>query len=208
MGYLTCLAKLSLATRVDLTNGVVICPAHKLDLLGLAVGIIGRVAHPFASVFLSHYETVGAPSLRFVQGRVRCCGYHGLSCLPACIASTALITCTLSPTRVTDGCRSSLRLERATDSSPSSSLRRSQRDAVKVPLRGRGLRRHARTHSSFAQRAGSGQPFDGHASAQTAHGPCPSAQTTAPQCRTTPALWRSAAPGILASPLLRIQCVE
>jgi hypothetical protein len=32
---------------------------------------------------------VGAPLLRFLQGRVRCCRYHGGSCLPACIAPTA-----------------------------------------------------------------------------------------------------------------------
>jgi len=34
-------------------------------------------AHP--SVSLSHSETLGAPFLRFLQGRVRCCSYHGLA---------------------------------------------------------------------------------------------------------------------------------
>ena len=40
---------------------------------------MGRVAHAFDLVFHSRFETVGAPSLRFLQGRVRCCRYHGLS---------------------------------------------------------------------------------------------------------------------------------
>jgi hypothetical protein len=33
----------------------------------------GQVARPCSSSFASRYGTVGAPSLRFLQGRVRCC---------------------------------------------------------------------------------------------------------------------------------------
>jgi len=59
-----------------------------------------RGPEPFRSVFLSRSGTVGAPSLRSVQGRVRCCLYHGrYLCPAACIVITALITCALSPVR-------------------------------------------------------------------------------------------------------------
>jgi hypothetical protein len=38
-----------------------------------------RVAHPLTSdVFRSRFKTLGAPSLRFLQGRVGCCRYHGI----------------------------------------------------------------------------------------------------------------------------------
>jgi REP element-mobilizing transposase RayT len=50
------------------------------------------------------FDTAGAPSLRFLQGRVRCCRYHELLCPHACIALTARITCTLSRVPVTGGC--------------------------------------------------------------------------------------------------------
>ncbi len=36
------------------------------------------MAHPFC-VFPSRFTTVGAPSLRFLQGRVRCCLRHVFS---------------------------------------------------------------------------------------------------------------------------------
>ena len=39
----------------------------------------GAGGPPFsASILASHFRTVGAPSLRFLQGRVRCCLYYGL----------------------------------------------------------------------------------------------------------------------------------
>jgi hypothetical protein len=38
-----------------------------------------RVAQAFSVAFLSRSETVGAPSLRFWQGRVRCCLYDEIS---------------------------------------------------------------------------------------------------------------------------------
>ena len=34
------------------------------------------MAHPLNFIFFSRYETVGAPLLRFLQGRARCCRYH------------------------------------------------------------------------------------------------------------------------------------
>lgn len=37
-----------------------------------------RVAHPSVPLFLSRSGTLGAPSLRSLQGRVRCCRYYGV----------------------------------------------------------------------------------------------------------------------------------
>ena len=50
----------------------------------------------FAVDSLSRSGTAGAPSLRFLQGRVRCCRYHEMLCLPGYTALTAYIICTLS----------------------------------------------------------------------------------------------------------------
>src|SRR5579872_2612094 len=70
--------------------------------------------------FLSRSETMGAPLLRFLQGRVPCCRYHGILCLPVCIALTALIICTLSPVPVPGGCLFLVLRAAAIASSPSS----------------------------------------------------------------------------------------
>ena len=56
------------------------------------------MAHPFIRCFPSHFETAGAPLVRFLQGRERCCRYHGWLCRVGCIALTAhthlhFITC-------------------------------------------------------------------------------------------------------------------
>jgi hypothetical protein len=50
--------------RINRTEG------HVRDIL---IRALGRVAQVFSVAFLSRSETVGAPSLRFWQGRVRCC---------------------------------------------------------------------------------------------------------------------------------------
>jgi len=61
---------------------------------------MGRVAHPF-TVALFPVSEMGAPSLRFLQGRVPPKPVRWVFlCLPDCIALTALTTCTLSPVLV------------------------------------------------------------------------------------------------------------
>jgi hypothetical protein len=60
---------------------------------------------PSFPVCLSRSGTVGAPSLRCLQGRAAMLSVQFLvSCRVACIALTVPITCTLSPVRATGDC--------------------------------------------------------------------------------------------------------
>jgi len=61
------------------------------------VFVTGRWPGLSVLIFLSPYGTVGAPSLRFLQGRVRCCRGDEMLYRAACLAPTR-IACTLSLT--------------------------------------------------------------------------------------------------------------
>ena len=74
---------------------------------------------------VSRFETVGAPSLRFLQGRARCCRYHGLLCPADSTVPMGCTTCTSSPARATSENRCWAYHGRATASSLCSSKRAS-----------------------------------------------------------------------------------
>src|ERR1700733_11917713 len=77
-----------------------------------------RVAQPFCSGFPSRSRTLGAPSLRILQGRAAMLSVlFGLLCPADCTVHTALIICTLSLARATGDCLSSVPLVVATASS-------------------------------------------------------------------------------------------
>jgi YD repeat-containing protein len=68
----------SLTYTYDTLNRLSTVTDDRLLAQGAASGMTtynydGRVARPFRIVFLPRFETAGAPSLRFLQGRVRCC---------------------------------------------------------------------------------------------------------------------------------------
>jgi hypothetical protein len=56
-----------------------------------------RVASHLRVAVLSRFETVGAQSLRFLQGRVPCCRYHVLLCPADFTVPMGCTTCTSSP---------------------------------------------------------------------------------------------------------------
>src|SRR3954468_11486705 len=88
-----------------------------------------------------------------------------MSCRAACIVPTARITCTLSPVRViADHLFCALPAGAVASLHPGT-------DPAALPLRGRGIRRHARTHPSTHHRTRDWKSIHGDASLETAHRP-------------------------------------
>jgi hypothetical protein len=117
-------------------------------------------------LFLSRSETLGAPSLRFLQGRVRCCRYH-VVCHAQRIAShlwrasPALYHLLVLPAIAFSQYRSRARLF-PYDSGA---------DTAAIPLRGRRVCCDAGAHSSAVDGARGRNSLDRDAGAEAAHGP-------------------------------------
>lgn len=82
------------------------------------------------------------------------------------------------------------------------------RNAPALPLRRSRIRSHARAYSSADQRTASHNSIHRDASAQTAVSTRPAATAKAPRPATTCAPWRRTKARILASAVLRLQCMD
>src|SRR5579871_6009572 len=124
-----------------------------------------RAGGPEFPLFHFHFESVGAPSLRFLQGRVGCCRYHGIRHAQRIAsyvrrASPALYHLfLLSTIAISKSCAESRPLPRD-----------SRTGAPAIPIRGRRIRRDARTYSSFDHGTGDWKSVEGHAGSEAAHG--------------------------------------
>ena len=113
--------------------------------------------------FLSLFGTVGAPSLRFLQGRAWCCLYHEFCALRLAShlrrSSPALYhLLLLSATAIS-----------AQWAQPRSVPLNPRTDAPTLSVRGGWICRHAGAYSPFAHGTGGRHSFDSHASAEAAH---------------------------------------
>ncbi len=134
--------------------------------------------------FVSRSRTAGAPSLRFLQGRVRCCRYYGIchAQRPASHlrrASPALYhLLLLSTIAVSRSC-----------AQPISLPCDSRTGATEIPVRGGGICRNARTFSSPRFGTGNRKPLEGDASPETARGSRAAAKAQEKQPAPTQPVW-------------------
>jgi len=158
----------------------------------------------FLRDFPSRYGTLGAPSLRFVQGRARCCLYHVVchAQRPASHlrrASPALYHVFVLPAIAASGCRAGPRplpLDSGTD-------------APRLPFRGRRIRCDAGTHPPSGDGTRNRNSVYGDASVKAALGRCVVAEEKASGPRATQLIpRRGLAASVLAGALLRLQRLD
>ena len=161
------------------------------------------MAHLSAS-FLSRSGTVGAPSLRSLQGRVRCCLYHGVCYAQRSASHLRRSSPALYHYLVLPAITFS-----AHHAQPRYLPHDSGTDARALPLRSRRLCRDARTHSPAFDGTRSWDSLDRDASVEAAHGPRFATQMQTEEPTPTQSVWRRAeAQSVLAGAILRLQRMD
>ena len=148
--------------------------------------------------------TVGAPSLRSLQGRVRCCLYHGVCHAQRLASDLRLSSPALYHYLVLPAIAVS-----AHRAQPGYLPYDSGTDSRALSLRSRRLCRDAGTHSPAFDGAGSWKPLDRDASIEAAHGGRFVTQAQAQGSASTQSVWRrNEAQSVLAGALLRFQRMD